>query len=431
MSAGRELQRKLRFRQGCYVNTRLEVNMYSFIARQPIFDAALNTVAYELLYRNGLTNTFPLVTEEYATNHLLAEQFLVTPLQRLVGQHTSYINFPHEMIVNGLAQTLPAEKVVIEIHQNAAPEPELLKMVREMYYKGFRFALDNFRLSDAWANFLPYVTIIKFDIQALTPQEVSAFIRDNNISQRKLLAEKVETREQFNLYKEMGFQRFQGYFYGEPEMIKTRKLPEQQMFILQLLNEVVSANPDMRKIEELISRDVAITYKLMRYVNNIKYKINHHANADVLPFRNILYFLGLSELRRFIAILAVTHSSEPAVTELFNYSLACGRFCEMAVAHTGADINENDAFIAGLFSRLDIILSVPMAVLIEQITVPAIVREALLNRGGTLGALLNLYEGYEQNHWQGVTQGMKQLNMSEAQVTQLFLDAVEWGDRII
>ncbi|MBD9250886.1 MAG: signal transduction protein, partial [Cronobacter sakazakii] len=98
---------------------------------------------------------------------------------------------------------------------------------------------------------------------------------------------------------------------------------------------------------------------------------------------------------------------------------------------TGAYINENDAFIAGLFSRLDIILGVPMAVLIEQITVPAVVREALLNRGGTLGALLNLYEGYEQNHWQGVSQGMKQLNLSEAQVTKLFLDAVEWGDRII
>lgn len=127
----------------------------------------------------------------------------------------------------------------------------------------------------------------------------------------------------------------------------------------------------------------------------------------------------------------MTHSSEPAVTELFNYSLACGRFCEMAVAQTGANVDENDAFIAGLFSRLDIILSVPMAVLLEQITVPVIVREALLNRSGTLGALLNLYEGYEQNHWQGVTQGMKQLNMSEEQVTQLFLEAVEWGDRII
>ena len=404
--------------------------MYSFIARQPIFDASLNTVAYELLYRDGLTNAFPAVTPEFATSQLLADHFLVTPLQRLSGKHTSFINFPYEMIVNGLAQSLPRQNVVIEILENSVPDNALFTTVRDMYEEGYCFALDDFTLESEWSRFLPYISVIKFDIQSTSVEQIKAFLKAHPNLRCKLLAEKVERREEFDQYLQLGFHLFQGYFYSKPELIKTKKLPEQKVFILELIREVNAARPDMAKIEKLISRDVAITYKLMRYVNNIKYQHNYHANAESLPFRSIFAFLGLYELKRFITILAVTHISDTSVSELYNVSLVYGRFCELA-AHRIGGVSEDDAFIAGLFSRLDAIMDIPMDALLEQIYVSKEVKKALLNREGVPGALVRLCEAFECADWPQVVSVAHELDLTERDIIDMTHEAVKWGDTII
>ncbi len=141
--------------------------MYSFVAKQPILNAAKETVAYELLFRNGLNNSFPKgISSEAATTSLISEQFLDNSINKLVGNCLCFINFPYSLIVENLVDFLPVDKVVIEILEDCTPNEKLLESIKSLKAKGFKIALDDFTMEDEWIPFLPYTDIIKFDFKA-------------------------------------------------------------------------------------------------------------------------------------------------------------------------------------------------------------------------------------------------------------------------
>jgi EAL and modified HD-GYP domain-containing signal transduction protein len=150
--------------------------MYSFIARQPIFDTKMQTVAYELLFRDGMNNAFPDVSPEYATSRMISDQFLCIPVPRIANNHSSFINVPHQMIINGLGDTLPNEKVVIEILENAVPDDALFCAVKDMHDRGYQLALDDFTMDDEWDRFMQYISVIKFDVRDNDYEDIRQYI---------------------------------------------------------------------------------------------------------------------------------------------------------------------------------------------------------------------------------------------------------------
>ncbi|MDU3300399.1 MAG: diguanylate phosphodiesterase, partial [Enterobacter ludwigii] len=248
--------------------------MYGFIARQPIFNLDMNTVAYELLFRDGMTNRFPDVSAEYATSRMISDQFLSVPSQRIAGEHTSFINFPSRMIIDRSAEALDKNNVVIEILEDADPGEALLQAVREMYEHGYCFALDDFTLAPEWDVFLPYISIIKFDVQNYTLAQIQNYLseRKSLTGHIKYLAEKFETKEEFKQYSNAGFSLFQGYFFCRPEVIKYKRLSQNQLAIFRLQMEVGRNKPDFRIIESLIKSDLTLSYKIMRYMKHTAFK---------------------------------------------------------------------------------------------------------------------------------------------------------------
>lgn len=124
--------------------------MYSYVARQPILDRELNTYAYELLFRDSLDNVFPVISSQQATARLVVEQFLQQNIDQLLGGRPCFINFPHSLLLEGLAECLPQEKVVIEILEDADPDDALLAKVQQLHELGYQLALDDFTMSDEW-----------------------------------------------------------------------------------------------------------------------------------------------------------------------------------------------------------------------------------------------------------------------------------------
>ncbi|MFT8209917.1 MAG: EAL and HDOD domain-containing protein [Symbiopectobacterium sp.] len=183
--------------------------MYSFVARQPILNKSLQPVAYELLFRDGIRNTFPDVSPEYATAQIITEQFLTNSLSRLVDDHISYINVPHQMLTNGLVEALPPEKVVLEI---LAPDDTLLAAVKRLKKRGFKLALDDFLMAPEWNRFLPYIDVLKFDLTLSSFADIASYMQKLPYRHITFLAEKVETHEQFTQAKKLGISLFQGYF---------------------------------------------------------------------------------------------------------------------------------------------------------------------------------------------------------------------------
>lgn len=234
--------------------------MYSFVARQPILDTKQKTVAYELLFRQGLTNAFPKISSEQATTTLISEQFLNQPLESLVGESLAFINFPYSMLVGGVANCLPADKVVIEILEDATPDDVLLKTVKEMKGSHFRLALDDFVMGSEWERFLPYIDVIKFDFRISKHSDIADYIAAHKDQYPKLryLAEKIETNEEFEEAIKMGCSLFQGYFFSRPEIVRQKALTDNQVTITQLLSEVIRDDIDYDKIEMILNRDISL-----------------------------------------------------------------------------------------------------------------------------------------------------------------------------
>ncbi|MCW2483749.1 EAL and HDOD domain-containing protein, partial [Candidatus Symbiopectobacterium sp. NZEC135] len=238
-------------------------------------------VAYELLFRDGIGNAFADVTPEYATAQIITEQFLTNSLSRLVDDHISYINVPHQMLTNGLVEALPPEKVVLEILENAPPDDTLLASVKRLKKRGFKLALDDFLMAPEWDRFLPYIDVLKFDLTLSSFADIGSYINKLPYRHITLLAEKVETREQFSQAKQLGISLFQGYFFSKPEIIQSRRLSVNNYNVLQLLSEVNKQELNYEQIEKLLSKDLSLAYKAMRYVNNIRLR----SNLSLMPLQ--------------------------------------------------------------------------------------------------------------------------------------------------
>lgn len=198
--------------------------MYSYVARQPILDRDLNTHAYELLFRDSLNNVFPSISSQQATSRLVVEQFLHQNIDQLLGDRPCFINFPHSLLLEGLAECLPYEKVVIEILEDSSPDDALLAKVEQLHALGYQLALDDFTLSVAWERFLPFIHIIKFDLRTTPLPKIKAFIKQHSALNLTYLAEKVEDKAEFERVKKLGFQLFQGFFFSRPELVKQARM---------------------------------------------------------------------------------------------------------------------------------------------------------------------------------------------------------------
>lgn len=406
--------------------------MNSFIARQPIFNRDLKTVAYELLFRDSMSNYFPNVSDEHATYSMISDHLLGMPLPRLVGPHTSFINFPYQLIINGTASILPRDKVVIEILENAVPDADLLSAVKKLYINGFKIALDDFILEEKWEEFFPYISTIKFDVSKKSQDEIITYLKNKHdiLTGITFLAEKVETREVFDAYADAGFTLFQGYFYKKPEVIQSKKLSPNRISLLKLMKEINVDSPNLETIEELLKTDVTLSYKLLKFSKNILFQRRGIVLSNDLTIREIILYLGYNELRRFVSIVCISNLDDMKTAELYFTSLARGRFCELIATKIGLQQQAHDAFFCGLFSLLDVILEISHEDLFQQISLSEGVMSALCNHEGLLYKILYLSQLYEQQKWDEARALCQDLNLPENGIIQDMQQALKWADEL-
>lgn len=395
--------------------------MYSYVARQPILDRDLNTHAYELLFRDSLNNVFPSISSQQATSRLVVEQFLQQNIDQLLGGRPCFINFPHSLLLEGLAECLPPEKVVIEILEDSPPDDALLEKVKQLHTLGYQLALDDFTMSPDWERFLPFIHIIKFDLRATSLLQIKVFIQRHQTLGLTYLAEKVEDKAEFERVKQLGIQLFQGFFFSRPEMVKQATMEPAQVVVMQLLNVVNETEPDINKIEQLLGQDISLSLKLLRYVNHLK----SHTNP-ISSFRQAAIYLGNTQLKRFVSLVAATSAGKGKSAELYQMSMIRARFCEL-LAHAHAPTQQaQQAFITGLFSLLDVLMEQPMDKLLGTIPLIENIRLALLERKGNLGFYLAFCEDYENANWSRVTARTAKLGLNEDKVSHLYLAATTW-----
>ncbi|WP_394127235.1 EAL and HDOD domain-containing protein [Vibrio hepatarius] len=393
---------------------------YSYIARQPILDKDKHTLGYELLFRDGPQNTFPEIDPEHATSRLLSDHFLSTHYETL-GDKLGFVNFPYQSLINKVPTLFPSDNLVVEILEDCPPTEELLAVVKEMSQLGYKIALDDFIPSKEWRAFLPYVSIIKFDIRQVPIEKARMFMLRLSGSKIEFLAEKVETYEEFEQAKTAGFDYFQGYFFSKPEMISRKSLEPAFMTVVQLLTEISKENINYSAIESLISKDLTMSYKLLTFVNS-----SSIVKTRIQSFKQALVYLGEDKLRKFISLVALASTQDSKPDYLYGLSIQRARYCELIGSRLNHKLESGQAFLTGMFSLLDSLLDRPLEQILDEISVDESIKLAITQNEGVLGDILILTKAYEKAEWDKVQQRCQAIGLDQNALSECYDASVKW-----
>lgn len=402
--------------------------MRCFVARQAILDSKGNPLGYELLFRTSLENRFPDIDEELATRRLMAEQFLSQKIEDLVGDSLCFVNFPDVLLREGMAESFCQQNLVIEVLENATPDDDLLASIKKLKKLGLKVALDDHIPSKEWDKFFPWVDFVKMDLRQTSMAECRALIsRSQRYSQLHFIAEKVETQQEFIAAQEAGFSYFQGYYFQQPQVISRRILTTDEMTAFELLSAINEEDIDYNRLTVLFSRDLSLSYYLLRYVNSLHIGYRHQSIDNL---RNAVVFLGHKQLKRFTALMMAAYISKNKNVELYRLSMIRARWCELLAEQVCPQLQE-DAFICGLFSLLDALLERPMADILPHLSVNEPVRQALLEQKGKIGFLMALMQDHEQANWPILQQRLEFISLSENDSNRCYEEAIKWSQSLL
>ena len=396
-----------------------------FVARQPIFDQDRKIYAYELLFRTGMSNAFPGVDGDEATSSLLSSSFFTVGIEQIASGHKAFINFTEDMLVSGVPAMFPPECVVVEVLEDVQPNDAVIGACRDLAAKGYILALDDFVYADNLTPLIELAQIIKVDFRLTPLEEIKEMVVTLRQYPCKLLAEKIETYEEFTLAKDMGFVYFQGYFFSKPEVLKNKDIPTSQLALLQLIVEVNRAEFEVPDIEKLVNQDISISFKLLKYLNSAYYSLPQ----PITSIRQAIAFLGERGTRLFVSLIATSKLSEQKPDELIRTSCIRARFLESVSREKNLD--SSDFFMLGLFSLLDAILDSSMESLMQKLPLSPAITEALAYKKGGLFPYLQLIEFYGAGEWDKLDAAMEQLNFDEHKIMDFYLDAVLWADNLV
>ena len=395
-----------------------------FVARQAIFNRRQKVVAYELLFRDSPKNFFPDIAEGQATARLIMENQLNLGTRHITSGKKALINIGPESLELDLCAFLPCQDVVIELLESIEPTDTNYELCRELFHSNFNLALDDFVYKPQWDRFLKLVKLIKFDITITPLNDIHPIIKKlKDHKQIKLLAEKIETQEEYEVAAGMGFDYFQGYFFAKPTMMKHNDIDYNYGLVVAIYAEIMGPNPDLTKIAALFELDAALAYKLLRLINSGVFPIQ----SKIASLKQALVYLGQERLKKFVSLIVTAHTAGKKPAELMQVCVVRARFCEL-IAKKVAKHQSGEAFLTGLFSLLNAILDQPMSLLVEKLPFQDDIKAALLEEKNTLYYILKVVKAYETGSWWALEQAVIFLNIQSDILPELYKKSVDWAD---
>jgi c-di-GMP-related signal transduction protein len=400
-----------------------------FIARQPIFDEQWNVVAYEVLYRSGFTDVYDGTDDRNSTAKVINAVFYSHDSERIVNGKRAFINFPQSLLIDGGPTILPPESTVIEILESVEPTPEIIRACEALRRRNYKLALDDFQEWERPHPLASVVDILKVDFRATTQHQREA-IADRYRKTHQLLAEKVESEEEFQLGKQLGFGTFQGYFFSKPILSFTREIPGFKLNYFHILKEIQRPEPDLEEITELIKREPSISYKLLRFVNSALFG----RRKRIKSLEQAVHFIGENELRKWLSIITTMELAKDKPLEVTVNALVRARFGELIALISDFRSRSSDVFLLGIVSRLDSMLGRPLQELLPVLNLEHDLQEALLapvgSNGKNIAGLWSAVLAYEAADWSRAADLLNQNEIGTVNAPRLYQAAVSWADSV-
>ncbi len=398
----------------------------AYIARQPIVDAKHQLFGYELLFRHSANAQSARIDNDVdAGISVISNTLMNMGTEWLLKGKMAFVNMETSMLMSSFSTLLPPEKVIIEVLETVQVTPEVLERLAELKQAGYRFALDDYNYLPETESLLALASYVKLDVLAHPPAELANLVRLIRKYPVELIAEKVETPEQFRHCQSLGFDLFQGYYFAHPENLAAKIINPVYGTVVQLL-EKVRQEADAKELETLFKKDVALTFKLLRYINSAGFGLS----CEVQSIRHAVSILGMQPLYRWLTLLLVTAGGAPTMPTLARTAITRGRLCELIGKGCLPKGDQDNLFIVGVFSLLPAFLEMPMDQVLERIVIPEKLVDALADRSGIYGPFLALTEAVESGDTAQLERLTSSLMLTPEQVSQAHLQALAWVEQL-
>ncbi|MFZ5491292.1 MAG: EAL and HDOD domain-containing protein [Pseudomonadota bacterium] len=391
-----------------------------FLGRQPIFDRDRQVTAYELLYRHSGQTEAAQRDDRYATSVVMVDALMSIGLDRLVGSQRAFLNMDTASLVAELPLSLPPQRVVIEVLETVAPEPDVLAALRHLRERGYRIALDDVVYQPALDPLLELADIVKVDLPAVPADQLPGQVAELRRFGVQLLAEKVETRAQFERTQSLGFTLFQGYWLARPKTLSGSRGPAERGATLQLAARLQDPTLETRELYDLVRHNAGLSHRLLRYINSATFYLTRRIDS----LRQAVVLLGQRQIRQIASLLLLDDGDTPPL-ELLRLTLVRARLCEQLAR--ARKLDPDTAFTVGLFSTADLLLDQPLAKVLADLPLSQAVTRAILLHEGGLGRLLEAVVAYENGRFDHPAIA----DLAGVDLTGLYLDAVDFTQGLI
>ncbi len=400
--------------------------MDRFLARQPILTADKRVFAYEILSRFSAENYCRPPDNEAVHVNAIDELFLFGLKQMTVG-HPAFLNCTREFLQRDYLELFPQDLVVGEILETVAPDTEVLAACRRMKNKGYRLALDDYVDSPEMSPLFEFADFVKIDFLATSLADQDSLARKFRPMGIALLAEKVETLEQFQRGVDMGYELFQGYFFCRPEMMKRHELPANKVVQLRLIEASAQPQIDLQLIADLVKQEVSLSHRLLRYLNSPVFPLA----VRVQSIPHALSLLGEKATRKWLSVVCVTAIGEDKPPELLKVALTRARFCELLAEELGLEAQAEQLFLLGLLSVIDALLDVSKPEVLATLGVADDIKNALSGQPSPFGQIFEMVLDYESGTWELFSASSRAIGLKEQSIPDLYKRAIEWADQIM
>jgi c-di-GMP-related signal transduction protein len=397
--------------------------MKTFIARQPIFNREKRVMGYELLFRDSVENFFPECASDVASASVIASSSMVFGLDALTHGKPAFINATKKLLVGESFGMLPASMTVVEVLETVEADEEVVEACRRLKEEGYQIALDDFVYRKDLIPLLKLANVVKVDFKATDLQTCYRLAKKLRRLKITMLAEKIETYKHFGVAKEMGYDLFQGYFFARPEIIAGSDVPGFKLNYVQLLQEIHQPDLDVGRLEEILKRDVALSYKLLRYINSAHFGMR----VRVSSIRHAMNLLGAGEVKKWATLVLMSNLGEDKPQQLLVQAVFRARFLESLAPLIELEKRREDLFLMGMFSLIDGVMDQPLDAILDDIPIAEDVKLALTGQRGRLRSVMDACRFYERGRWKEFSRLAGRLAVSEEEVSQLYVEATEWA----
>lgn len=396
-----------------------------FIARQPIFDRRQKVYAYELLYRSGTENASSFKSGDSATSDVVITS-LTMGSDILTEGHLSFINFTETLIKDEVPKLFSPKFLVVELLENIVPDRDLINRIKELKGLGYTIALDDYIASYEYEELVDLADIIKVDFVDTTQTERWRMAERFRTMDKKLLAEKVETVEEFDEAYKLGFHYFQGYFFAKPRIMKGKDVRSLNNNYLEIIHEIDGPEPGYERISEIMERDVALTFKLLKLINSPAF----YTNSKITSVKQALVLLGFKEIRKWIMVVMLRDMGKNKPDEVLKTCLVRAKMAECIAHLAGEDRRKNEMFIMGLFSMIDTLMDQDLYSILGGLPLEDDIKEAMMGKENKLHDMFMIILSYEKGDWDEVVRETEHIGIKAKAIPDVYYQSLSWADQI-